>query len=99
MKKKVKPKVKKKKGRKPPAKKKVPPKKSARRGPSAKALKAVTGAVALAEVASAADDPVGCCFWVDASGQNRHEEMTQSACKGKPSSTFRANKKCPPGGG
>jgi hypothetical protein len=79
--------------------KKVPPKKLSKPGASAKALKAVTDAVALAEVASAADDPVGCCLWLDASGQNRHQEMTQSACKGKPSSTFRANKRCPTGGG
>jgi hypothetical protein len=55
--------------------------------------------VALTEAAGTAADPIGCCYWVDASGQNRHEKMTQSACKGKPSSTFRANKECPPGGG
>jgi len=99
MKKKGKAKAKKKTGRRRPAKKKVSAKKPAKRAGTGKALKAVTGAVALTEAAGAPADPVGCCFWVDASGQNRFAEMTQSACKGKPNSTFRANKKCPPGGG
>lgn len=99
MKKKVKPKSKKKTRRRPSATKKVSRKKPARRPAAEKGLTAVTGAVALAEAAAVADDPVGCCFWVDASGQNRFEEMTQSACKAKPNSTFRPNKRCPGGGG
>jgi hypothetical protein len=99
MKKKGKAKAKKKTGRRASAKEKGSRKKPAKRRAKEKALKAVSGALALTEAAGTAADPVGCCYWVDASGQNRFEQMTQSACKGKPNSTFRANKKCPGGGG
>jgi hypothetical protein len=92
-------KTKKKTGRRVPAKKKVSRKKATKRVAKQKALKSVTGAVALTEATGIAADPVGCCYWVDAAGQNRFEQMTQSVCKGKPNSTFRANKKCPGGGG
>ena len=98
MKKKGKPKTKKKtSGR--SAKRKGFAKKAPRQKAAGKALKTALGAVALAKVVGAADDPIGCCFWVDASGQNRFGEMTQSACKARANSTFRANKKCPGGSG
>jgi hypothetical protein len=93
-----KPKTKKKTGGRP-AKRKGFAKKPTRRKAPGKALKTALGAVALGQVAGAADDPIGCCFWVDASGQNRFGEMTQSACRGKANSTFRPNKKCPGGSG
>jgi hypothetical protein len=101
VKKKVKPKPKsKKKTRRGASGKKVlSRKKPAKRKIAGKALKALTGATALVEAAGVGDDPVGCCYWVDASGENRHGKMTLNACKGKPNWTFRANKECPGGGG
>jgi hypothetical protein len=99
MRKKTKRKGKKKTGRRASAKHKISQKKRAKRPAAGRTLKALTGAVALAAAAGVGDDLVGCCFWVDASGQNHFEEMTQSLCKGKPNSTFRPNKRCPGGGG
>jgi hypothetical protein len=83
--------------------KKVPPKKTASKGTSgrkstskkAKVPKAIPleSRSMVAEVTPA--DPVGACFWVDTIGQNHCEVTTQTLCKQRPGSTFRANKQCP----
>jgi len=41
-----------------------------------------------------ADEPIGACYWVDGSGQNRCKIMTQSLCKTNPGSTFYPGKQC-----
>ena len=69
--------------------KKVPAKRMKEKRPvAALAAKALPVAVA------AADDPVGACSWVDASGQNHCKVTTQSLCKNIPGSTFDAGKQC-----
>jgi hypothetical protein len=76
--------------------KKISRKKKSRKRQN-KVLKSRRGAETVSMVAS--DDPLGCCYWVDATGHNRWMFTTQSSCKGIPGSTFRANKECPGGGG
>ena len=68
--------------------KKSPKKKNAKT-PKSLPLKA-SGPVA--EVVT--DDPVGACYWADTTGQNHCEVTTQTLCKQRPNSTFRANKQC-----
>ena len=78
-----------------PAKKKVAKKKPSRPAKKVQA-KAVAGVTA--EVGSVAqidsDDPIGACYWLDNTGQNRCEVTTKSLCQKKANSTFRLNKQC-----
>jgi uncharacterized membrane protein len=80
-------------GRRAP-KKKTSRKKSAKRRALRLALRTGLAAAALNEVAEAPAEPIGACYWVDASGQNRCKVTTQSECEGISGSTFRPNKRC-----
>jgi uncharacterized cupin superfamily protein len=95
MKKKTKPKAKKKTVTRKT--KKVARKKKTRKTPKKPVASLLAEAATLGLVATD-DDPLGCCYWIDTSGNNRWMLTTQSACKGIPNATFRANKQCPGGG-
>jgi hypothetical protein len=89
--------------KKPKAKKKAKirgsGKKASRKSATAKG-KEKTGpvsAVAATDLTAAvapADDPIGACYWVDASGQNHCKVTTQSLCKNNPGSSFYPGKQC-----
>jgi hypothetical protein len=82
-----------------PSKKKALSKKKPRRKVPARARELVLAAATLGETAGADADPIGACYWVDASGQNRCKVTTQSECDNITGSTFRPNKKCAGGVG
>jgi uncharacterized membrane protein len=80
-------------GRRAP-RKKTSRKKPAKRRALRMALTTGLAASALNEAAEPSDDPIGACYWVDTSGQNRCKVTTQSECEGISGSTFRPNKRC-----
>jgi hypothetical protein len=51
-------------------------------------------ATALTAAVAPADDPIGACYWVDASGQNHCKITKQSLCKNNPGSSFYPGKQC-----
>jgi uncharacterized membrane protein len=83
----------------PSQRKKAASKKKSRQKAPARAQELVLAAAGLVETASTAEDPVGACYWVDDSGQNRCKVTTQSDCQDITGSTFRPNKKCAGGVG
>jgi hypothetical protein len=82
-----------------PSKKKALSKKKSRRRVPARVRELAPAAATLGETAGAAEEAIGACYWVDASGQNRCKVTTQSECDNITGSTFRPNKKCAGGVG